>query len=253
MYFIFRDSSRTGVATSFILIWLYSYGHIYHTIKDFPVVGQAIGHHRYLFVIYVILLFWGLNLIRKTSKDLNSVTQAFNLISLGLLIFPIVQIASHIYRVSNIEESGFEFFTLEDPLVIPDDGEMPDVYYIVLDTYTRADSMQDFYGFDNTPFLINLREIGFYVADCSRCNHCSTIGSLSSSLNMDFLPQLEEKLLAEREEDYLAHLLKNNLVRYQLEQIGYTTVAFETWFVWLRWMTRIYSLQSIAIRLCFNS
>jgi hypothetical protein len=232
MYIFYRKAARAGLATSLALLWFFSYGHIYHTVKSIPVISQVIGHHRYLLVIYVILLIWGLLLIRKTSHDLKPVTQVLNVISLGLLVFPIIQIVEHTYKTTKLEDTGFGFFALEDRLVYPDEEDMPDIYYIILDTYTRADSMQEFYHFDNTPFLSALREIGFYVADCSRCNHCSTIESLSSSLNMDYMPQLREKLLKENKEEYASSLLKNSLVRYQLEQIGYKTVAFETWFVW---------------------
>ncbi len=232
MYIFFRNAARAGLATSLALLWVFSYGHLYHTVKEIPVVGQAIGHHRYLLAIYIALLILGLILIRKTSKDLKSVTQVLNLISIGLLVFPIIQVAEHSYKTSKLEDSGFAFFALEDPLVSRDIEDMPDIYYIILDTYTRADSMQDFYHFDNAQFLGALRDIGFFVADCSRCNHCSTIESLSSSLNLDYLPQLKEKLLTENEKENASSLLKNSLVRYQLEQIGYKTVAFETWFVW---------------------
>lgn len=63
----------------------------------------------------------------------------------------------------------------------------PDVYYILLDTYARADVLRDVAGFDNRPFVSELEKRGFYVADRSNSNYPITTLSLSSTLSMDYL------------------------------------------------------------------
>jgi hypothetical protein len=61
------------------------------------------------------------------------------------------------------------------------------VYFIVLDTYARADVLSEVAAFDNRPFLAALEKRGFYVAERSNSNYPVTTLSLSSTLNMDYL------------------------------------------------------------------
>ena len=112
---------------------------------------------------------------------------------------------------------------------------MPDVYYIILDTYTRADVLLNQYNFDNSQFIDELRNMDFYVADCSRSNYSDTLKSLTSALNMNYLPKLWEELSAiGLGPGDIGVLLKQSLVRKQLEAIGYKTVAFDTGYDWSR-------------------
>lgn len=60
----------------------------------------------------------------------------------------------------------------------------PDIYYIVLDGYGRADVLEELYGHDNGPFLDGLRDRGFYVADEAYSNYAVTPLSLAGTLNM---------------------------------------------------------------------
>ena len=50
----------------------------------------------------------------------------------------------------------------------------PDIYYIILDGYSRDDTLQDFFDYDNSQFLKALEDMGFYVARCSQSNYAQT-------------------------------------------------------------------------------
>ena len=69
-------------------------------------------------------------------------------------------------------------------------GDRPDVYYIILDGYSRADVIKNDLGYDNTPFLDQLRGLGFVIGSCSRSNYDATHTSITSSLNMEMLPTI---------------------------------------------------------------
>jgi hypothetical protein len=120
-------------------------------------------------------------------------------------------------------------------LQVTTSGELPDIYYIVLDTYTRADALRRDFDFDNSPFINELRGTGFYVADCSRSNYSYTQASISAALNMSYLPELQEKMdeLGLESKDIWV-MLKQSMVRKLLEEVGYKTVAFETGYEWSR-------------------
>ena len=51
---------------------------------------------------------------------------------------------------------------------------LPDVYYVILDGYTRGDVLGEVYRFDNEPFLSALEERGFVVARESYSNYPAT-------------------------------------------------------------------------------
>lgn len=73
------------------------------------------------------------------------------------------------------------------PELAHDDPAHPDVYYVILDGYARADALATHYDFDNGPFLAQLAARGFFVADESSSNYPYTYLSLSSSLNERYL------------------------------------------------------------------
>jgi hypothetical protein len=112
---------------------------------------------------------------------------------------------------------------------------MPDIYFIILDMHTRSDALLQDLGHDNSDFINELRDLGFYVADCSRSNYTGTSGSLISELNLNYMDVLRQQMVEQgmNPED-IQVLLKQSLVRYQLEAIGYKTFAFESEYEWSR-------------------
>ncbi len=51
----------------------------------------------------------------------------------------------------------------------------PDIYYIILDSYGRADMLKSVYGFDNSSFMNGLEQRGFFVASRSQANYPKTV------------------------------------------------------------------------------
>lgn len=64
----------------------------------------------------------------------------------------------------------------------------PNVYYIILDAYPRADTLQQLYGYNNQKFLGKLEELGFTVCNQSCSNYPITSESLPSTLWLKYLP-----------------------------------------------------------------
>jgi len=108
--------------------------------------------------------------------------------------------------------------------------DRPDIYYIILDAYGRADMLQQIYGFDNSAFIQGLEQRGFVVPPLSRSNYPRTILSLSSSLNMQYLDGARQVLGNSELWWPLEAPLQNSQVRLFLEAQGYRTVFFATHF-----------------------
>lgn len=108
-------------------------------------------------------------------------------------------------------------------------GYSPDIYYIILDMYARADVLEGIYHLDNSEFLSYLAEKGFYVADKSRSNYPHTIHSLSSALNFMYLDHVPDQIgQGSKNFGPLMAMIKNNKVFRHLRNFGYSILAFSS-------------------------
>jgi hypothetical protein len=230
---IFGKIQKAALITTILLLLFYTYGHVYQLIESREIFGVNLGRHRYLVPLYLALGVSGIVWISRKLTDYQTATYVMNIAGGLLLILPIIQILSFTVRISGgksaigkLEES-IPFSDLRSPIM------QPDIYFIVLDSYTRADALEQEFNFDNSPFLNELKDLGFYVADCSRSNYSYTQASMAAALNLEYLPDLMDDLeeLSLGKGDIWV-LIKQSLVRRKLEEIGYKTVAFDTGYEW---------------------
>ena len=111
------------------------------------------------------------------------------------------------------------------PLTIPENTP-PDIYYIVLDAYTNAETLSDFYGYDNTDFVTSLEKKGFIVPDNIYANYPRTSLSIGSTTNLDYWDTIVTGM-----DDVTAwwptkYFLDDNRVKLSLEAAGYRTIYF---------------------------
>jgi len=108
----------------------------------------------------------------------------------------------------------------------------PDIYYIIFDAYSRNDVLGQAYEFDNSPFINQLKNLDFFVADCSESNYLHTLFSLPSSLNMNYLQELDPRLQPPNYDYFLLQdLIKHSSVRRTLKLQGYKFIAFENGYI----------------------
>ena len=223
-----KNWGKASLWTSFSILMFFSYGHIYQVVEDIQIFGFLIGRHRYLILIWVTLFFVGTLFILRRIKEVDEVTLILNLISLILIVFQLGQIAFYQIR-KNVSKRMAET-AVSDSVLIPEKPvNLPDVYLIVLDMYGREDALKVHYNYDNSEFLSHLQGLGFYVADCARSNYAVTVLSLASQLNLDYLDVLLETVDLES----TSYLIKYSKVRKAFEEIGYTSIAFKTYYSWL--------------------
>ncbi len=196
---------------------------------------MLLGRHRYLLPLYGLVLAVGLGLV-FSRRSVSALTPFVNLAAIVAVALPLLQIGG--YTVSaTLAAQGAQASDRDSSFLASLPADRPDIYYIILDTYTRADILQTDYEFDNQPFLDELRQMGFYVANCSMSNYASTELSLSSSLNFDYLENLAPEFkhmetLANDLKTSMSELMRHSRVRSDLKKIGYKTVAFETGYSW---------------------
>jgi hypothetical protein len=108
--------------------------------------------------------------------------------------------------------------------VLPAGSPHPDVYYIILDGYSRQDVLAAIYGVDNAPFLSALEARGFRVSRNSRSNYLETALSLGSSLNLTYLDEVAREQGDSKNRWQMARMIQDSEVMRVFRDRGYRFV-----------------------------
>jgi hypothetical protein len=223
LWLVLKDAQVAGLVGSVASLLFFSYGHIYDSLKQVQLGSVLLGRHRILLpaaaLITIIVLWFGL---RRRGR-LDDLTKALNLASLLLVLLPAVSIGVFSVRQARVSYPASSMESAGATVGARAGTVLPDIYYIIVDTYPRNDILLDQYGFDNSDFASFLKDRGFYVAARSRANFLFTHLSLTSSLNMGYMQDIAPDYA---QGDILP--IKRNRVRETLEAIGYSTVGFAT-------------------------
>ena len=175
-------------------------------------------------LVWLILSLGFFYLLKKLTKRITTVTNFLNIVALSLVILTLTQIVYYeiVTRDAWQPQQGF----IETDLNAIPVNETPDIYYIILDTYASADTLREFYNFDNDEFIDYLKNRDFYIAEKSFSNYAVTTLSLASSLNMNYLDKLSSRLSENPDLDYEIpkQMIENNSVIQFLKSRGYTFV-----------------------------
>ncbi len=216
---------KSGIIVSLFLALLYSSGHVFNVASWYGITSAYFGG-VILLIIWAAVFPGTAYLILRTRKTLRYPTIILNAIFIFLLLSYSVRTGIYeVKRLSAASDSAGNPTTLQ---LNPAGGEpLPDIYYIVLDRYGRADSLADFYDYDNSYFVDYLAGKGFYVASESTANYVRTLLSLPSSMNMEYLRDMDP----ESGDMYpLSLLLQDNAVRRSLQQAGYEYIHVGSWW-----------------------
>ncbi len=233
---ILKQWDYAAILTTTTLITFFSYGHVYHFLKDMDRIGVAAARHRLLIPISIavltVIFYW----LRRVKPELKNTNRYLNLVASIALIIPLFQIASYSFHAQPTAADE-DYIDAESGILRFSQGTSPpDVYYIILDAYSRDDELLKYYDLDNSSFLNQLEQLGFFVANCSQSNYSQTQLSLASSLNYDYLDRLSEQFNPGNQKRIGIHeFIQHSKVRKIFEKLGYDIVAFETGFKGTEW------------------
>ncbi len=219
---IFGSPIRSSIASSLFFLLFFSFGHIYNLIEDKTIFGFSIGFVK-LLIIYLILLVISFGIMIKVKSVPKDTVVLLNGLLTLLILMNLIQITAYevarrksAQPVENVVDAGSDFN------IQPVDQDLADIYYIILDAYSRQDVLLEKMGFDNSKFITELEKRGFYVADCSNSNYAGTKNSVTSSLNYSYLDQVLDE---EDGEGEIPQELLNNRIRLDLYRYGYKFVS----------------------------
>jgi hypothetical protein len=222
-----RNIHRAAIIASGLTLLFVAYGHLYGVLETVTILGEPLGRHRYLIPVWGALAL-GVVLAGRRLTRPERWTGSLNVASVVLVLVPFISLAVFALTGATAGEAA-------NPAEQAPASELkrpanpPDVYYIILDGYARADVLESMFAYDNTEFLQALAERGFFVAAQSQSNYAQTDLSIASSLNMAYLDELDERLGPEtKARAPLRDFIQHSRLRSQLESVGYRTVAYDT-------------------------
>ena len=224
---IYRDWHRAAFATAAFTILFYTYGQVFDQLQQkwkIPLPAWLGG--SWLVITAIALVWAGLRRARFQGAALT-----LNIISLGLSLYAVSQVVQRSLPPAGQTDQPTDPHAPIQTLHIPSGQTPPDIYYIIPDSYGSNDLLKANLQYDNSTFISDLEKMGFYVAKCSQSNYPRTDVSLGSSLNLDYLQNLNDKFTPKNEDrTQLWESILHSTVRYELEEAGYKTVAFATGF-----------------------
>lgn len=232
-------TAKAGLFTLLLWMLVFGYGYFYTILVEyygvytlFSIKTMTFGYNKMYLIgclLFIGAAYWW---VKTTARDFQRTTRFLNRFAWILLALSCGQIVLYEGQrmLRNKEKSEASAF-LPQALANSSSSLLPDIYYIILDSYASNSVLRDEFGFENNEFLAYLRQKGFYVADASRSNYPCTVLSLASSLNFDYLDALTTLVGTTTNDLSVAMgLIEENAVMRFLKKNGYTLVHFKTIF-----------------------
>ena len=150
--------------------------------------GETLVRHRYLLPVYAVVVGAGI-LWCARRREAATWNRVLNVVSVVAVAFPLAVLGSALAQSLSPSRLTQAECSLQPPAGQP----LPDVYVIIMDAYERDSVLREFHGYDNSPFLNSLEDMGFYVAYGSLSNYRHTELSLSSLLNMEYIQDFPDR------------------------------------------------------------
>lgn len=228
---VIRSTEKTAIITSLWTIGFYSFGHVFQLLPQIKSKGTAVDLY-YPFLVASLIFIIGLTaLIVSTRRSLRFVITYLSAVGIMLVCFPVFAVSRYSFQLAGQKNNESANDTA---LAVSGQTDRPDIYYIVLDGYARADILNDIYQADNSEFISFLRASGFYVADESTTNYPQTYFSIASTLNYEYIdPARSARGVGSDDRSALRTMIENSGTYAFLKAQGYQFVTFPSGWVGL--------------------
>lgn len=225
--YLFKDKLKGTVFSSFFIILFFSYGEVVLYLTD--KIPAGISTDALVFSFWIIILFILFWLIKKTKKTPRLLSKFLLLMSIFAILIPLLSVGRYELQRWRQPEAL-------SPLILPSvnqadfkNGE-PDIYYIIPDSYASTAVLKNYLNYDQSAFVKDLEEKGFYVPAQATANYPKTSLSVASTLNMEYLNYLSEYKNSS-DQTAVMPLINNNNVKKFLGNFGYKYYQLGAWWV----------------------
>lgn len=235
LFLSFKDGHRAALITSLLIFWGIYFGHVYRFLSNYQWFRDIPESRTFALIVWTILIgLFGLPQVWSAFKDKTLFTKALNISAVALLAIPVV-VLSLVVRETIVQKEFIEARLTSQEIEFDSGKDTdPDIYYIIVDGYGRQDILSKYGYFDNSDFMDYLGDKGFYVAEKSQTNYMMTHLSLSSSLNFEYLDDLEGAFKNSANRGPYSYMIANNRLMEYLSNRGYETVNIESVAMFVR-------------------
>ena len=206
---IVREDAKAALTAAILLAVFFASGHVAELLDETKVAGISVGRQRYVLLMALLVSILGFWAVRRHRGNLQPVVRFAIAAALALTIFNAASFGLQTFSRSASRVAGDEVALGSLSQLNGGDSLLPDIYYIILDGYGRADVLRETHDFDNSDFIRFLTDRGFYVAEESRTNYSDTRASIPSSLNMRYLDDSDTDVVALVEDSEVMRLAKS--------------------------------------------
>ncbi len=241
--YLTKDMLKGSAAASIFLILFFSFGHVIQSTAWLLAstgtlsAGSALIRGQVSDVIWLVvygvggvtamwLLWRSEGLAGPINKGLAYFSVVVVLATVGQIVVgeiaePRTNVGNFVKQWNNGEAT--EAISAPNPAA----GTLPDIFYIIPDSYGSSKALREYFDYDNSAFTGYLEEKGFYIAEESSANYAWSELSMTSTLNLDYLDIVPE-YLGEQASDTLpleVMVEKNRLFEF-LKKSGYLINVF---------------------------
>lgn len=230
-YFFIRRSRQSVLFTFFLSAYLLLFGFIHDSLKKILPAGNFFTSFTFLIpftiVAAALLLFY---FKRNNANPFKDLFLYLNLLMVTLILSEIPNSIRR-YRldqsVHNLIDFRFKAASAYKTANLPDSSK-PDIYFLLFDGMASTKSLMTSFGKDNSQLDSFLTTQGFYIARNATCNYNWTIHSLSTTMNMDYLPDFIAPVMNDPKAYYWGtNSILNNSLTTILKKEGYNVFQYQ--------------------------
>jgi len=227
--FLFCKKVDSAALVAFLLTLLFlAFGHFVYFLDTLVPHLLESSLAQFLMLAAGVISIAGIwRFLENNELRLESANRYLTLVFSGLLFYQAVLFV----QVHGNPTEAPENVAVPALLGKAGDKSLHNLYVIVMDAYARTDTLREYFGYDNTPFLDELRKMGFSVGSSSVSNYFMSALSMSSMFNLDYVqniglakPRSAFDLMPANQK------LNHSKTRELLGNLGYSFVAAPTLF-----------------------
>ncbi len=223
-FFLFQNRKKAAVFTFFTAIYFLLFGFIHDSLKKIIPVSFFVTYTFLIpfTILLIVLLFY---FIKKSKSTFTGLFTYLNLLILALILSEIpnslkrYQLDKSVHNLIDFRFVAYNEYMKNQP--VPDFSK-PDIYFLVFDAMASSKSLQQALNKKNSALDSLLVQKGFRVINNAASNYNWTIHSISTTLNMQYLPDFIAPVMNDPKAYFwgTASILDNSLTAI-LKQEGY--------------------------------
>ena len=226
--FALGSLAKAAFATAIFQVLFFSYGRFYDVLASW---GLPVANHAILLPVSVAI--WGccVCFIGRAKRDFRIITMMLNIAAVILIAINLLNIASYQVKQTAQDTHANEEAQQGDGANPTEQSTAPDIYLIIMDEYAHPDTMLEWFAYDNSEFIDNLEDEGFFIASDSQTQSGKTAYILAGVLNLEYPPT------GEPEQSELYRMIAYNRAAEFLRTRGYSFIYFGNVYDFGRWYT----------------